>query len=509
MDTVMINRAQTRRRGLSTTTMVAVATAGVMVVSIAWMVAGNGSPLQTITDNDIFMIEQGGFDISIPVAGDLTSLDVVEIRNELEGTSTIMELIPEGSTTTVGELLLKLDDEPIRKLIESESEQVTKARNQLETAISDLEIAQKRRETNIAQAQLKIDIAELSLEAWINGEVVSLRKKYLLDIETAEKDYHRLLEKHKTSIQLKVQEFISQDELDQDEISMIRAKSSWEQATLASEVYEKYNYKKDQQLKQSDLDMAKEEYDRIVRREDATVRGSQSNVEAFKEGYKNRTDRLVRYKEQMTYCEVKAPAPGLVVYGSSVEEWRDDKPLRVGTKVSRNELLFILPNNSNMAAKLSVNEALSGYVKTGQRATVIADAIPDVVLEAEVIGVGVLAEDGGWRDPNRREYTISVRLDGEETLNLKPSMRCKGRIYIDRVDDVLFVPVHAIGREGMTPYVWIASNGGYEQRAVQLGQSSELFVVITDGVNNGERILLREPAAGSILSRLNEQSEST
>ena len=423
--------------------MVAMATAVVTVVSIAWIAAGNGNPIQSVTDDDIYLIEQGGFDISIPVAGDITSLDVVEVRNELEGTSTIMELIPEGTTVPKGELLLKLDDEPIRKLIESESEQVTKARNQLETANSNLEIAEKRKETNIAQAQLQIDIAELSLEAWINGEVVSLRKKYALEIETAEKDYHRLQEKYKTSLELKTQEFISQDELDQDEISMIRAKSSWEQATLASEVYEKYTYKKDEQLKQSDLDMAREEYDRIVRREEAAVRGAESNVEAYEEGFKNRTDRLARYKEQMTFCEVHAPSPGLVVYGSSVEEWRDDKPLRVGTKVSRNELLFILPNNSNMAAELSVNEALSGYVKFGQRATVIADAIPDVVLEAEVVGVGVLAEDGGWRDPNRREYTISVRLDGEENLNLKPSMRCKGRIFIDRVDDVLYVPVHA------------------------------------------------------------------
>ena len=504
---MLTKRSQTRRAGLSTTTMVAIAAGAVTVVSIAWMAAGNGNPMQAITDDDIYLIERGGFDISIPVAGDLTSLDVVEIRNELEGTSTIMELIPEGTTVPEGELLLKLDDEPIRKLIENESEQVTKARNQLETANSNLEIAEKRKETNIAQAQLQIDIATLSLEAWINGEVVSLRKKYALDIETAEKDYHRLQEKYKTSLELKAQEFISQDELDQDEIAMIRSKSSWEQATLSSEVYEKYTYKKDEQLKQSDLDMAREEYDRIVRREEAAVRGAESNVEAYEEGFKNRTDRLARYKEQMTFCEVRAPSPGLVVYGSSVEEWRDDKPLRVGTKVSRNELLFILPNNSNMAAELSVNEALSGYVKFGQRATVIADAIPDVVLEAEVVGVGVLAEDGGWRDPNRREYTIKVRLDGEENLNLKPSMRCKGRIFIDRVDEVLYVPVHAINRDGMTPYVWVASGDGYEQRAVQLGQSSELFVVLSDGVNDGERVLLREPASSSIVSRLSEEQD--
>ena len=59
----------------------------------------------------------------------------------------------------------------------------------------------------------------------------------------------------------------------------------------------------------------------------------------------------------------------------------------------------------------------------------------------------------------------------------------------------------------MTPYVWIASGDGYEQRAVQLGQSSELFVVLSDGVSDGERVLLREPAPSSIVSRLGEQQD--
>lgn len=223
--------------------MVAVAGVGTMVVSIAWMAAGKGSPIERVTDSDLFTAERGGFDISIPVAGDLTSLDIVEIRNELEGTSTIMELIQEGTTVPKGELLLRLDDDVVVKAIENETEQVTLAKNQLETAKSNLEIAEKRRDTNIAQGQLQIDIAELSLEAWINGEVVSTRKKLELDLETTEKDHKRLQEKYEKSVELKARNFISQNELDQDEIAMIRAKSSWEQAYLASEIYEKYNYK--------------------------------------------------------------------------------------------------------------------------------------------------------------------------------------------------------------------------------------------------------------------------
>ncbi len=181
----------------------------------------------------------------------------------------------------------------------------------------------------------------------------------------------------------------------------------------------------------------------------------------------------------------------------------------MGTNVSRNELLFILPDNTNMAAELSVNEALSGYVKPGQRVTVVPDAIPDVVLDGEVLQVGVLAQDGGWRDPNRRDYTVTVRLDGEDGLGLKPSMRCRGRIFIDRVQDVLYVPVHAVGREGMQPYVWLREGSGYKQHPVVIGDSSELYVVIEDGLSMGDLVLLREPDPGSITERLEEGTPAT
>lgn len=461
------------------------------------------------TDTDIFTVQRGGFDITIPASGDLVSLDIVEIRNELEGTSTIMWLIPEGSTIEKGELLLRLDDEAVMKSIESEEEALTLAKNQLDNATANLEITEKQRDTNIARGQLNIDLAKLALESWEKGDVVSMRKTLALNLETTEKNYNRLKDKYEKSQELKGKNFISQDELEQDEISMIQARASWEQAVLAEEVYEKYTYRKEEQLKRSDLEMAEDEYTRIVRREEAAVRSSESNLKAYQEGYQNRQERLVKYKEQLGFCECRAPGPGLVVYGSSVEDWRDERPLRVGTQVKRNELLFILPDNSNMAAELSVNEALSGYVNHGQRATIVTDAIPDTMLEGEVISVGVLAEDGGWRDPNRRDYTVKIELSDEEKLPLKPSMRCKGRIYIDRIEDAIYVPVHSVGREEMQPYVWLLDGSGVKQHPVVIGDSSELFVVIESGLEVGDRVLLREPLPGTVTSRLNKEGDAS
>ncbi len=120
--------------------------------------------------------------------------------------------------------------------------------------------------------------------------------------------------------------------------------------------------------------------------------------------------------------------------------------------------------------------------------------------------IGVLAESGGWRDPNRRDYTVKVLLTDGNDLGLKPSMRCKAEIYVGVVEDALYVPLQAIFREGPTAFVYVADGHGFSERAVETGEASGLYVEITGGLNEGESVLLREPKAREIVARLSDQA---
>jgi multidrug efflux pump subunit AcrA (membrane-fusion protein) len=147
-----------------------------------------------------------------------------------------------------------------------------------------------------------------------------------------------------------------------------------------------------------------------------------------------------------------------------------------------------------------VHEANAGRIEPGQRAMIKVDAIRDKVFSAEVMEIGVLAESGGWRDPNLREYTVKLLLDesngGEE---LKPSMRCEAEIVIDRVEDSLAVPSQAVFRDGSTTFVYTPEGAKFKRTPVSVGRRSTRFAEITNGVTPGERVLLREPLAGEIL----------
>jgi len=170
--------------------------------------------------------------------------------------------------------------------------------------------------------------------------------------------------------------------------------------------------------------------------------------------------------------------------------------------VRKNELLMVLPDTATMTAEVKVSESLTGLIEPGQRAIVTSDAVPDVALEGKVIEIGVLAESGGWRDPNRRDYTVTIQLSDGNELGLKPSMRCKSEIYVGRVDDVVHVPLQAVFREGPTAYVYVPRDSGFAQRQVEIGKASGLHAEITAGLEEGDSVLLREPKPREIVARL-------
>jgi multidrug efflux pump subunit AcrA (membrane-fusion protein) len=340
----------------------------------------------------------------------------------------------------------------------------------------------------------------LALLAWGEGDVVAKRNMLSLSLRTAKKDFSRLEQKHKKSLELRDRDFISQNDLEQDEIQMIRAEAQLSQAKLDQEVYEKYTFERDKQRHESDLKQAEDELERVKTRTQASVRSAQSNLDAADANLESKQERLVQYQQELVNCTVVAPAPGMVVYGTTLGGGRGDRrePLRVGSNVSRNQLLIVLPDTDRMFADVKVNEALSGNVKSGQSAIIRMDAFDEQVLSGHVDSVGVLAEGGGWRDPNRRDYSVKVSIDGNGKLALKPSMRCQALILVDVVKEALFVPVQSVRRSERGSVVYIAESGGYRSTVVDLGRSSELYVEVLSGLQVGDQVLLRDPPPGTV-----------
>ena len=458
----------------------------------------------------LYEVSRGGFTITIPTSGELSALEQVNIHNALESGAVIIELVDEGSRVEAGDVLLRLNDETIKNAIRNAEDAVTTSTNSLENSQSNLLIFKKQRDSDLAVKKLDVDLAELGLRAWREGEVVAKRQSLTLAVQTAEKNFTRLSGKYKSSVKLYEQEFLSKDELDRDEISLLNADAQLKKAVLDVEVYNNYTFKQEKQKKESDLQQAKDELDRANERFASKITNAQANVLAAESTLANKREGLEKLKGQLEMCVVTSPASGMVVYASSLGEERfgDGDGVKVGKKLHRNELVMIIPNITQMVARVKVNEALSGLIEVDQNASITCDAFPDSVFVGKVTSVGVLASGGGWRDPNRRDYTVNILITEENTVGLKPSMRCSAEILVGTVENTLFVPIHAVHRTGSLVWVWIQKDGGFAQQAVEIGKFSETFTTISDGLKEGDVVLLRDPPPSMVVSMIETEESS-
>lgn len=477
---------------------------GVAVVALAMKMSAGASSARGVADT--FAARRGTFDITIPVSGELAALNQITIRNKVDGKATINEIVDEGATVAAGDVILKLNDDEIKDKLRSAQEKVNTANAAFVTAGAELTNTQNKRDAELAKADVAINLADLALKAWLEGEDPSKRQELALDLESAEKDYARLQERFAESAKLLEKKFLSLDEYKKDEIAMIEARSKLAQAKLDRIVYEKYKSEHDKAEKQSTLDQAKLDRKRIEDQYTAEVQSAQIEVDSKKFQLDSATEDKKRLEEQLSFCIVKAPSPGLVVYYSSLQQGgmgrNEGRPPVIGGDLMKNEAVMVLPDTTQMVASVKVSEALFGLIHAGEKATIISDANADRPLNGEVLSVGVLAEGGGWRDPNRRDYTVKILLKDGYDLRLKPSMRCKAEIYVGRVTDALHVPLQAVFRNGPINYVYVPQSGGYAQKQVAIGRASELFIEIKDGVSENQIVLLREPAPDEIVYRL-------
>ncbi|MEY3021047.1 MAG: hypothetical protein RIS86_243 [Planctomycetota bacterium] len=457
---------------------------------------------------DTFAVARGSFDMVLPVSGELAAQQQVELRNKLETRAVITEIVGEGTRVSKGDVLVRLAQEEIVDKIKDAQDKVNTSSSAVIAAEQSLAIKQGEKQSELDKADVAIRIAELALEGWQKGEVVNKRQELELAKETAAINLERLQDRFQESSKLVQQGYIAKDEFEKDRIAMIEADAKVKQAALDLEVYEKYTYFQDEAKKKSDLDQARAERIRVEEKANAELVKASADLDSARFQAQTARDRLENLETQLENTTLVAPIDGLIVYATSIDSSNggrgggDQQPPQVGTELKPNELIILLPDTSNMVANLKVSEALSGRIKPGQPVTVFSDAMPNRPIQGEVTGVSVLAATGGWRDPNRREYTVKAALETDPALGLKPAMRCKADILLGRVEDAIAVPVQAVFRQGPVAFVYVVDGAGYAQRQIKLGRASELQVEIREGLVEGESVLLREPKPFEITQKL-------
>ena len=236
-----------------------------------------------------------------------------------------------------------------------------------------------------------------------------------------------------------------------------------------------------------DLDKAKRMLDQEIKGYELKERQAASRVERSKIELRQRQNRVDKLIEVYHSLKIYAPKPGMVIYGRD----RTREKIKVGSAVSPwNPVIATLPDMSTMQSITYVNEIDISKVKVGQKATLGIDALPDKVMDGEVISVANIGQPMPKSDA--KVFEVRVKVLGKVD-DLKPAMTTSNIIQTGIFADTLFVPSVAVFQNDSLQFVYLDKETEIVKRVVDLGDENENYTLVRRGLTEGDVVLLTVP----------------
>jgi HlyD family secretion protein len=167
-------------------------------------------------------------------------------------------------------------------------------------------------------------------------------------------------------------------------------------------------------------------------------------------------------------------------------------PVEVGQQVGGGTNIARVADPSRLKAEIRVSETQTRDVRVGQSA---------VVDTRNGIVKGVVARI----DPAAQNGTVGVdvTLQGELPPGARPDLSVDGTIELERLDNVLKVQRPSFSQDNATISLYrVGADGMAVRTRVTLGRSSVAEVEVTEGLNEGDEVVLSDMSAFDAFDRV-------
>ncbi|NLX65165.1 MAG: HlyD family efflux transporter periplasmic adaptor subunit [Bacteroidales bacterium] len=262
------------------------------------------------------------------------------------------------------------------------------------------------------------------------------------------------------------------------EISKIRFESS---------EYESEIKKKEIQLNLDKADIAleraKEQIDNRVKIQNEEVKQKNLSILQFQ-------SRLDEAHETLQKLSVITPSAGIAIISRN---WSSGNKFQIGDQCWSGFPLLQLPDLSRLKATVKINEVDVAKISKELQVEIKPDAFSDQLFTGRVSSIANLAvnKDGSSKI---KVFPVEIMLN-ESDKNLLPGLTVSCRIIIDKIEDVLFIPLDAVRAEGDKNFVYKKSVSGYDKIEIETGENNSDYVVVVSGLKEGDEIALVDPYA--------------
>lgn len=452
-------------------------------------------PTSIETSSDLTgTVTRGDLQIIVTERGELESAKTVDVRCEVEGRQIkIIDIVAEGKAVKKDEVVIKFDTEELTKAFQDQEVKWKQAEGKANASREELKVQENKKESEIDKAKLALTLADLEYEKYFHakGEYLKLLDTSKSVVAKAERELEIAKEELKNFQIVVNRGFETPETLRRAETKVLENELMLTSAKKDLYILENFTKKSQQAKLESTARDAKSELERTRSSTQAAVLKAKSELEAAEDTAKIEKRALDRLKKQLDHCEIKAPSDGIMVYANE-RYWDEQSRVRAGAMVHYQQTLFRLPDLTQMRVKVKVHESQVKKVKQGQAVEILIDALPNKVLHGKVLTIATLADSrGSWDERGVKEYVTEVSIeDLPLEAGLKPGMTAEVRIIAQQHKNVLLVPVQAVCEREGKHFAYSMNGKNGTKRTVEVGDNNEKFVIISKGLEEGEKVAL-------------------
>ena len=198
-----------------------------------------------------------------------------------------------------------------------------------------------------------------------------------------------------------------------------------------------------------------------------------------------------------------------IITKTPIARSRNQAVIEEGMSVRQRQELFYLPDLSELEVQMALNESVVNRVQPGN-ADQSADSkrCPDLELDGEVVSIGQFPASPGRDGEDFRYFLSRVKIDRDRAGPHARHDRRESTFSWPRRRNVLAVPLEAIRSVKGKKICYVVTDERLERRPVELGLDTTALIEITDGVQEGELVVLNPPPESSNLDSFKNSSQA-
>jgi len=467
-----------------------------------------------------YQVKRQNMIIAVIASGNLQALISQKIIDKVPGRRTILEVVSEGTRISEedvkkGRVLIKLDatdltDQAEALEINVENRLAIYTENQ-----QNLEIQKKENQSNITHAELQVKFSRMDLERYLGeklssevmsksnfsyfklvnnphlaGEALNKKRQFENTIGLAKEKMARAKGTVGWSEILAKKRYITKDELEADRLSLKQDEVSLEEAKLGYKLFLNYDFPKQIEKLLSNYQESLTALETTKAKSASRLIIAEANVRSGDAIYLRYKNKLKKVEKEIAESTIRATQPGFVVYPNSGRPWRTANVIQAGTSVRQFQELIDLPNFKSMGVSAEVNETGIEKIKPGETAIIKVAAFPKKTFVGKVKKVALMPDATlKFLNPDINMYVTQISLDKSYAF-LKPGMSAQVKIMVDKLENVLALPLVALFFRKGEAYADVLEGRRIVMSKLMLGESNDTLVEVKKGLKEGEIVVI-------------------